>query len=313
MAVQNFLRDLDGLFNYSTDENPTSQQDYQEAVKNWVDTIKSLVDCTLWQPDTEYSVGNVLRTPSLPYELHLTCITAGTSGSAEPDYTDVEAGDVITDGTVIWAVDKWLPLSGGTMKGNIAWTKGEIGFRGTTHTDPTEVCKQVVVTAGTIDSAWIDGNAKLCLHTHDSTETNTAENGSFVLQADDGTDAPFLEGKPDGSLKWATKEVERITSKLDSTSSTGYIRYENGLQICWGTCGNVNTSGYVQTVYPVPFKITPTAIPCSRPADKGAGSGRFVSYCASDATPTSGYFSILYTNGGAATTAIYYIAIGFWK
>lgn len=105
MAVQSFLRDLDGLFNYSTDENPTSQQDYQEAVKNWVDTIKSLVDCTLWQPDTEYSVGNVLRTPSLPYELQLTCITAGTSGSAEPDYTDVEAGDVITDGTAEFRVD----------------------------------------------------------------------------------------------------------------------------------------------------------------------------------------------------------------
>ena len=104
MAVQSFLRDLDGLFNYSTDENPTSQQDYQEAVKNWVDTIKSLVDCTLWQPDTEYSVGNVLRTPSLPYELQLTCITAGTSGSAEPDYTDIEAGDTVTDGTVVWSV-----------------------------------------------------------------------------------------------------------------------------------------------------------------------------------------------------------------
>lgn len=105
MAVQSFLRDLDGLFNYSTDENPTSQQDYQEAVKNWVDTIKSLVDCTLWQPDTEYSVGNVLRTPSLPYELQLTCVTAGTSGSAEPDYTDVDAGDIITDGTAEFRVD----------------------------------------------------------------------------------------------------------------------------------------------------------------------------------------------------------------
>lgn len=119
MAVQSFLRDLDGLFNYSTDENPTSQQDYQEAVKNWVDTVKSLVDCTLWQPNTEYAAGNVLRTPSLPYELQLTCITAGTSGSAEPDYTDVSLGDTITDGTVTWVVDGYLPLSGGTMTGDI--------------------------------------------------------------------------------------------------------------------------------------------------------------------------------------------------
>lgn len=105
MAVQSFLRDLEGLFNYSTDENPTSQQDYQEAVKNWVHTIESLVDCTLWQPDTDYAAGNVLRTPSLPPQLQLTCITAGTSGSAEPDYSEVEAGDVITDGTAEFRVD----------------------------------------------------------------------------------------------------------------------------------------------------------------------------------------------------------------
>ena len=105
MAVQSFLRDTTNLFNYSTDERPTTQQEYQEAVKNWVDTIKSLVDCTLWQPDTEYTVGNVLRTPSLPYQLQLTCVTAGTTGSAEPDYTDVEAGDVITDGTAEFRVD----------------------------------------------------------------------------------------------------------------------------------------------------------------------------------------------------------------
>lgn len=47
MSVIKVLRDLNGLFNYSTDENPTSQQDYQEAVKNWVKTIVSLVDINL--------------------------------------------------------------------------------------------------------------------------------------------------------------------------------------------------------------------------------------------------------------------------
>ena len=53
MSVIKVLRDLDGLFNYSADGNPTSQQDYQKAVKNWVKTIVSLVDSNLWQPETE--------------------------------------------------------------------------------------------------------------------------------------------------------------------------------------------------------------------------------------------------------------------
>ena len=113
MAVTEVVRDLTNLFNYSTDENPTSQQDYQEAVKNWVNTIINLVDCTMWQPNTEYEVGNVLRTPSLPLQLQLTCTTAGTTGSAEPDYSEVEAGDTVTDGTAVFLVD--TVVSDGTM------------------------------------------------------------------------------------------------------------------------------------------------------------------------------------------------------
>ena len=101
MSVIKVFRDLDGLFNYSADENPTTQQDYQEAVKNWVKTIVSLVDSNLWQPETEYTVGSQLLTPSLPYYV-LRCTVAGTSGAAEPDYTDVALDDEITDGTVTW-------------------------------------------------------------------------------------------------------------------------------------------------------------------------------------------------------------------
>ena len=96
MAVNRFLRELEGLFNYSTDENPTTQQDYQEAVKNWVRTIESIVDCTLWQPETTYQAGDTVRTPSLPKQALLLCITAGQSGAAEPDYTDVSSNDEIT-------------------------------------------------------------------------------------------------------------------------------------------------------------------------------------------------------------------------
>lgn len=104
MPVIKVLRDLDGLFNYSTDENPTSQQDYQEAVKNWVKTIVSLVDSNLWQPETEYVVGDTVKTPSLSKDTVLYCLEAGTTGAVEPDYTDMGIGDIITDGTVTWLI-----------------------------------------------------------------------------------------------------------------------------------------------------------------------------------------------------------------
>ena len=119
MAVIKFLRDITGLFNWSTDEDPTSQQDYQNAVKNWQETEKNLVDAILWQPETEYAVGNTLKTPSLPSECVLVCTAAGISGATEPSYTGVDVGDTVVDGTVEWLVSGNLLTSGGTMTGAI--------------------------------------------------------------------------------------------------------------------------------------------------------------------------------------------------
>lgn len=104
MAIKKFLRDISNLFNYSTDENPTTQQDYQEAVKNWVHTIESLVDCGLWQPEKQCYAGDFLRTPSLSKGLFLECLETGVTGTAEPDFSEVMAGDEIVDGTAKFAV-----------------------------------------------------------------------------------------------------------------------------------------------------------------------------------------------------------------
>lgn len=135
-----------------------------------------------------------------------------------------------------YIVDNFLPLDGSSkMTGAVSFdVQGEIGFRGTMHADPSEVCKQLVATAGTVDSAWDDGNAKLCLHTYDNTGTNTEEDGAFVLQASDGNgNSPFLEGKPNGDLKWSgvsitdgTLLTTRVVSTPTITSSTS-----NGITI----------------------------------------------------------------------------------
>ena len=105
MSVIKFIRDIARYFKYPSDDQPTTQQDYQNAVKNWVATEESLVDCVLWQPETIYSVENIVKTPSLPSQYYLVCTTAGTSGSTEPDYTSVQLGDNVTDGSVTWKVD----------------------------------------------------------------------------------------------------------------------------------------------------------------------------------------------------------------
>lgn len=192
-----------------------------------------------------------------------------------------------------------LPLLGGTMNGNIAWTKGEIGYRTNTHTDPLVSCRQIIVTAGKVDSEWNDGNAKLALHTFDSTGVNTAENGGFDLLASDGTNSASLTGRPGGSLTWANKDVERVNAK--SGSSIGYIRFESGLQIVFG--GDSATSSGKVITFPVAFNGTNyrTAItPMGTSIGVGWGT----------ATSTSLKFQTSSTNTPASFE---YIIVGWWK
>ena len=116
MSVIKFIRDVERYFKYPSDDNPTTQQDYQEAVKNWIETEKNIVDTLLWQPETEYSVGNIVKTPSLPSQTYLVCIVAGTSGTNEPDYSQTDVGDIIADGTTNWIVQPVSDVPAGVVQ-----------------------------------------------------------------------------------------------------------------------------------------------------------------------------------------------------
>ena len=106
MGVIKFERDFSTLFNWDNDESPTTEQEYQNAVKNWTETEMNIVDTLLWQPETDYVENNIVKTPSLPLHYVLVCTTGGTSGTEEPSYDNVQIGDSVTDGTVTWTVAK---------------------------------------------------------------------------------------------------------------------------------------------------------------------------------------------------------------
>jgi len=195
MAVIKFLRDITGLFNWSTDVAPTSQQDYQNAVKNWQETEKNLVDAVLWQPETAYDAGNQVRTPSLPSECVLVCTTAGTSGANEPDYTSVVVGDTVADGTAEWTVASYLTSAGGTLAAPIVAIDDTSDVRLYGGTDYTT-------------GAWLELYGK----------DNLTGAGAWRLQARDGVNNTQLLGYPDGRLTWAGSNV--LTDATVGTYST---------------------------------------------------------------------------------------------
>lgn len=73
--------------------------------------------------------------------------------------------------------------------------------------------------------------------------------GDFELMATDGSVSSLLKGTKNGSLTWCNKNVDTIDSQ-----GNGWIRYSNGIQICWGKFTNGSTYGWGK-----PFINTPIA------------------------------------------------------
>lgn len=285
MGVIKFLRDFSDLFNWNTQENPTSEQTYQNAVKNWTETEMNLVDAVLWQPETAYTVGNQVRTPSLPSEVVLVCTTAGTSGATEQTYTGVSVGDSVTDGTVTWLVANSLP--------NILRSASGKLFK--------IVLSSVDGNANTnVDVGWDWTNRDGALLALRSSITGR---GDFQLSARDATNSTALQGYPSGSLQWDGKDIERVHA-----SGSGYIRYVSGLQICWGQTNTINSSTTVTINFAAAFKAT---------QDYNVAIGRWWAasaseeYYLSDSSTTSIKLTTLSAGGG--NHAYMYIAVGLWK
>ena len=88
-------------YNHKRSEpNYTTVADFYRYCDNQNNVLKSLADCLLWQPSTDYTVGQIVRAPGMPVGHIAKCTTAGKSSEEEPNWTD----GVVTDGTVKWSV-----------------------------------------------------------------------------------------------------------------------------------------------------------------------------------------------------------------
>ena len=189
-----------------------------------------------------------------------------------------------------WLYSNKLSLSGGTMTGLIQYVNnGKVFAIGTT-------------TTGNVDLGWNWENrdgAGLGLRS-----TDFSNPGEFILFARDSTNSCSFIGKPDGSLTWDNKDVERVNAK-----GTNYIRYESGLQICWGNFSVNNGEAHSSATYTFPVSFVNTSYT--------------ITVCGSWVTSTNEYFRV---ESKATTRFIYsiiapssnphgwdWLAIGWWK
>lgn len=100
-------------------------------------TTINIPGISVLQRNKSYEVGDIAYSAKLPSYLRLECVTAGTTGASEPDFStppmDSRIGLYITDGTVTWIVDDvrdGTPV--GSIRGSLYLPKGYIKANGAT-------------------------------------------------------------------------------------------------------------------------------------------------------------------------------------
>lgn len=129
--------------------------------------------------------------------------------------------------------ETYLPRTGGTMTGAIVKSGGSTILSRDTDDGATQIV------------GGINGDRTAYLNLYGADYPTESSRGSFTLSAGNGEKTSRLIGKPDGTLTWVGKNVERVVASSFGSSSS-YIQYASGLIIQWGSVsaetGNVVTS-----------------------------------------------------------------------
>lgn len=133
--------------------------------------------------------------PLTPYEFSENNYKSGWNfiGSTPPSRQMWDFLQKNNDEKMQYLADNYLPLSGGTMTGNVAFNVSNARILKSNDSGSNEFCG---------GSTWNKG-AGLTLYGKDS----STNGGFFNLFAHDGTNQKNLQGKPDGTLTWNGSNV----------------------------------------------------------------------------------------------------------
>lgn len=93
------ILDFSNYNRYPGAGNPTTDADMQDYLSNQNELAKALTD-RLWQPETQYKVGDIVASPSMPPGLVAVCVIAGATSDVEPAWTGNET--TVVDNYCTW-------------------------------------------------------------------------------------------------------------------------------------------------------------------------------------------------------------------
>ena len=105
------IRTTSADFKSYDEENPTSTQRIKNIMSNNNEILSAVVDSMLWQPGTNYQVGQDVRSPGMNPGTYAQCISPGTSADTEPEWGAI--GSNIDDGNAAWEIKEVGPKISG--------------------------------------------------------------------------------------------------------------------------------------------------------------------------------------------------------
>lgn len=95
------IKDFSDYDSFITDEDYTTSAQAQEFFRNQNVCLTDVV-ASYWQPETNYTFGDIIYSANLGKGLQAVCTRTGKTSNTEQSYGVV--GTSVVDGTVIWLV-----------------------------------------------------------------------------------------------------------------------------------------------------------------------------------------------------------------
>ena len=199
-----------------------------------------------------------------------------------------------------YIVDNFLPLSGGTMTGDIEFYDDLFIGTPADSVDPSQKSSFSGLYSKKNDPHNYGGIGFV-------NELTGETRPQFNISAGDGTHRAFLVGYGDDDPYLTFKAIPISVSAVGSN----YIRYDNGLQICWGSLdipsGTEGRTVSGTMTFPYPFANANYVLTFGN--NWCASSNE---YYRAEGTNTT-HFKFTAAGVGSNGHSAFYIAIGYWK
>lgn len=223
-------------------------------------------------------------------------VAADASGNITIKGADIEGGP-------------FLPAAGGYIESPAVYRKkGDLEFVGIDN-------RSYMVFAAGASAGYADKAGAALILAAANAPANMIQTGSFSLAASDGNNLSVLAGLPGGGLSWGGHTVGVLIGDGD-----GYVRFQSGLQICWGrtSWGNL-THGWTGADKAVSFALpfVDTNYGLTTGTDFG-GSGFSYFMCTGTERTTTGFKHSCWWNESSSShrtveAVATWAAIGRWK